>query len=1111
MRLYFYLFAFIFLAGQLAAQPYFPIKKDKKWGLIDADGAVVVNPVYDAIGEFKRFGYAVMQRDGGVGLFNSSIQEIIPPQYDDINVLDSTLIAVMEFGEWMVVDLDGNVVLDKGYEKVHVWNDQFIAFTKNDKWGLVDRSGQLIVAPKYDELTYEAVGVFLTRRGNLLGLMDKNGREILANIADEVKLLENDLLFFKKGHYWGAVNTNGKQLLEPKFDYFVRLSDQFIKLVEDDRFFIFSLPCNTLISQDFDDYYSFSRKYVLTKKNRRLGLIDWCGQPVLSARYSDIQAYDKGLFRVNLDGKWGVVSAGDMPLIEPAYDYIAPLRKSVCVVRDGEQFGIVNAKGEEIVAPQYHSIELDRNKAKAYRSTAGEHGEQLDILVFDEEGQLTVNNNLGKHFKIRIAGKAGTNPASSDQGEQENSFSLPSFEWFYSPQDDRWGLRKLADGEVQIPPTFDFVQVEREQGFTLVGMRNANKYDFERTTFRFEMSFGLVSNEIGALVTKMEFLDVRIADFKAGYPMARIVFVNGKHGLIDRIGRVVRKNVAFIGAFHNGVARMSLSGQLSGSMKKERSLGKLRTYLDQLQSQSYMVDYTQYDQLFQKDAELICQDCEWGYMDTLGQVIVKPQYTYAKDFINEVGIVECSGKWGMVNSKAKILIPCQYDGIDFLENTNNEIIKVYIKQPKYGLIDTLGQLTVSATYDEIGSFSEGRLAVKRDGLWGFVDRDGFELIPCRFREVRDFSEGVAAVKLGNYWGYIDKQGHVDIEFAYKRAGNFKNGLAWVYTNEGVGYINKANEYLIPSKFEKGFDFYRGVARVVKDGEFGLIDTLGNFLLKPKYSDISHFDRHGLAVVRYGRTRIRYGLINLNGNLVGELNFKQIGPFQEGLAVVRTKSGYGYIDTTGYLVIPADYAQAAGFVEGRAAIKRDGYCGYIDHQGSEIVPCAYSKCLDFDGGKAVVYKGIRKAGLVNHDGELILEPSLNRLLKFKEGRGLVRDEKYRFYYITERAGWYNGYYEKASAFNHGVAVVQTEGKWGIINQKGIALIPPKYDKIEGFEDGFAKVKIKGFSGLTNLKGELIVQPDYEYITYAGDGLFRVEQGDKIGYFDAGGKWVWDLTK
>ena len=50
-----------------------------------------------------------------------------------------------------------------------------------------------------------------------------------------------------------------------------------------------------------------------------------------------------------------------------------------------------------------------------------------------------------------------------------------------------------------------------------------------------------------------------------------------------------------------------------------------------------------------------------------------------------------------------------------------------------------------------------------------------------------------------------------------------------------------------------------------------------------------------------------------------------------------------------------------------------------------------------------------------------------------------------------------------------------------------------------------------SDITFLQGELILQPYYEYISYAGEGLFRVEQGDKVGYFDLNGKWVWGLQE
>lgn len=63
---------------------------------MNAEGRLVQQPIYDTeIGEFKQFGYATMQRKGRVGLLNSEGIEIVPPAYDDVKALDSTLISVI--------------------------------------------------------------------------------------------------------------------------------------------------------------------------------------------------------------------------------------------------------------------------------------------------------------------------------------------------------------------------------------------------------------------------------------------------------------------------------------------------------------------------------------------------------------------------------------------------------------------------------------------------------------------------------------------------------------------------------------------------------------------------------------------------------------------------------------------------------------------------------------------------------------------------------------------------------------------------------------------------------------------------------------------------------
>ncbi|HFC01119.1 MAG TPA: WG repeat-containing protein, partial [Phaeodactylibacter sp.] len=1043
-------------------------------------------------------------------LINRGGREILSPKYDDIKILDSLLFAVLEKSNWVVINIHGQTVLKNGYEQVQVWRAEFVGFRKNKKWGLADFDGNIIAYPKYDEIELLENDFFQTKINGKLGIMTLDGEEILANKVDAIEIYNPRLLFFQKNKKWGAVNHKGQQLIRPSFQSFFMLSDNFIKLISNNRAYLYSVANEKIITKgQYESYFSFSQKKVLCKNNRKLGLIDWLGNELLSVKYDEIQAYGKNQFRANIQGKWGVVSTGDKVIIPFEYEYITPLKSGICVVKKNQKWGVLNFEGKEQVQAIFDKIKIENNQAKAYQ------GEVLTIFVFDKMGILQDENHFENHFTLKIGGKKRKSEKTKSQNNFEtivdkSDYLLDNFEWYYDAHQDKWGLRKLDDGTVHIEPVFDWIRMEREVGFTLVGIEKTNKYSFDRTTYRFDMVFGLVNNVNGLLVTSLELLDVRLSDFKKGYSVARVVFENGTHGLVTKSGAYRARDFAFIDDFQGGAARMSMKGRLSGNLKnKNKGLGKVNDYLHAILSPNYMTDFTSHDQEFRTDAALTCQDCEWGYIDTSGKIVITPQYSFVEKMVNQVGIVEKGKKTGAVHLDGSAVLPCQFDKVCFLENTNNRILQVYRNNGKYGLIDTLADIIVGLNYDQIGRFSEDRLAVFRKGRWGFVNLKGQEIIPCRYRKVNAFQEGYAAVQLGNQWGFIDKNGKIIIEFKYRRVGNFKDGLAWVVTGEGVGYINDRDEKVIRPKFDKAYDFEKNVARVVVDGKYGLINKRGEYFLKPKYNHIEPFNEHDVAIVRVRKNQIRYGLLNRTGGLVSKKFFKKIAPFKEGLAVVNRKNKYGFIDPNGHIVIDCQYSKASNFSEGLAAVQKNGKCGFVNKKGKKVIPLHYSRCLDFEGGKAIVYKGMRKAGVIDRAGNEIIPPSINGLVGFSERRGLIRDNSWNYHYITDEALFYEGYYDYARAFEYGIAIVKKDGKWGIINRNGMPVISPKYDKIETFENGYAKVRIDGFSGLTDLDGKVIVPPDFEYISYAGSGLFRVEQGDKVGYFNSQGEWVWEL--
>ena len=146
------------------------------------------------------------------------------------------------------------------------------------------------------------------------------------------------------------------------------------------------------------------------------------------------------------------------------------------------------------------------------------------------------------------------------------------------------------------------------------------------------------------------------------------------------------------------------------------------------------------------------------------------------------------------------------------------------------------------------------------------------------------------------------------------------------TSSGVGYINDQSEKVIIPKFDKAFDFENNVARVVINGEFGLINNLGKYFVRPKYNHIGVFNKMGIAIVQTGNQKIRYGLINQTGDIIGNTRYKKILPFKEGLAVVQYKNRFGFINGKGNILIDAQYSKASSFSEGFAAVQKDGRCG-----------------------------------------------------------------------------------------------------------------------------------------------------------------------------------------
>ena len=197
---------------------------------------------------------------------------------------------------------------------------------------------------------------------------------------------------------------------------------------------------------------------------------------------------------------------------------------------------------------------------------------------------------------------------------------------------------------------------------------------------------------------------------------------------------------------------------------------------------------------------------KWGFIDTEGRWVTKPQYESASEFSEGLASVLMNDKVGFIDLQGQIAI-----------------------QPQFAP-DGCGGCVL---HGRVGAsrFSEGLAAVQlKNGEWGkewgFIDRHGNWVIQPAFACAAPFSEGLAVVGVRDeqgHWlyGYIDKTGATVIKPQYSEAGSFVGKLALVTIGmtEEQALVKGLEAGKPEAEIEKGLEKFKQ--------KYAYIDRTGN--------------------------------------------------------------------------------------------------------------------------------------------------------------------------------------------------------------------------------------------------------------------------------------------
>lgn len=221
----------------------------------------------------------------------------------------------------------------------------------------------------------------------------------------------------------------------------------------------------------------------------------------------------------------------------------------------------------------------------------------------------------------------------------------------------------------------------------------------------------------------------------------------------------------------------------------------------------------------------------YGYKDSQGKIVIKPQYVSAYYFKGNYAKVKGLNGYGVINKSNARCIPLLYKKLDLLGT--NAIAQNAAGM--YGLISVSGKTQIPFKYKYMSQYGNYIKVTTSDGKEGLFDINGNRILDDIYEAVAYFSinQGLIPCKYNGYWGYMTTSGSKAIDFKYKIADKFSTfGLAAVKDSaaDKYGYIDKSGKYVInPSFYSAGPISEDGAEIGNSDGLKARIDKNGNIL------------------------------------------------------------------------------------------------------------------------------------------------------------------------------------------------------------------------------------------------------------------------------------------
>jgi hypothetical protein len=342
--------------------------KTGKWGFIDADGKILIEPTWDAIAWGSVLGQSVAFSEG--------------------------LCGVQKDGKWGYIDTSGHVAIPNQFDSAAPFIEGLARVNLGNQIGFIDKTGRYAINPQFDQ-----AGDF---HGGLAAV--RTGGQVPANP------------FFNLGKPanggWGFINKAGMYVIKAQFQSADAngFSDGLAGVCQDKCGYI-DRSGAFVIKPQFDSLNTFSEGLAAVRINNKWGYIDTSGKIVINPQFDQALLFSGGLAAVATAGHTGTIDKLGKYVVNPGQYNLLGRDGELQQVMSSDGAGLITKDGKWIVKPSKALTGIGGIFGKVFygmiggqlipisisrKVLAGSYkGAMLDSLAQDIENQQNAYRSMG--------------------------------------------------------------------------------------------------------------------------------------------------------------------------------------------------------------------------------------------------------------------------------------------------------------------------------------------------------------------------------------------------------------------------------------------------------------------------------------------------------------------------------------------------------------------------------------------------------------------------------------------------------------------------------------------------------------------------------------------